>query len=74
MHVCTHMSWTEFSRKKKCSRTIDPGLSVLLSFCDYPMGVGYPEKAILFFSSLTLSSLKHENVNICFPRPSLALT
>lgn len=42
------------------------------SFCDPPMAVGYSEKAI--FSSLTVLSLKYEDMTTCFLRLSLALT
>lgn len=61
--------------KKGVQGQVEPSLSVLLfSFCDHPMAVIYSGKAILLFSDRSLSSLKYEDVTICFLRFSQALT
>lgn len=74
MHVCTHMSWTYFSREKIVQGQVDPGLSVLLFlFVTIPRLSDILRKPFYSFR-LILSSLKHEDVNICFLRLSLAFT
>lgn len=75
MCVYTHMFWTYFCRDKMSRDNRSGSVYITFSFCDHPMAIGYSGKTVsLFFSSLSLSYLKYEDVTMCFLRLFLALS